>query len=213
MKKFTVLFSLLIIGINLFGQEIHSSAEILKIMEKSKMTYALEVVESDVLTPDRSKDLNYNFYYRVEKGGEISTLEYEPNEESKEPKKKAEKFFKDGNYVKAREMYLKVLEVDPAFCQVMTYIGQTYGIEKNWEKAIEWYQKTIEKNYIDYMAHWFLADAYAEIGEWDKAVDEITIAQILNRNNPRIKQSMEIIYKKKKLKTESILQGILFLQL
>lgn len=84
----------------------------------------------------------------------------------------------------------------------MTYIGQTYEIEGDFDNAIEWYEKTISLNYIDYMAHWFLADAYKMRGELDLAVDEITIAMILNRNNPRIEKSLSDIYKLKKLKTD-----------
>jgi len=82
----------------------------------------------------------------------------------------------------------------------MTYIGQMYENEGDFDNAIEWYQTAIDHNYIDYMAHWFLADAYQRKGHLEKTVDEITIALILNRNNPRIKASFSNIYKQKKLK-------------
>ena len=52
------------------------------------------------------------------------------------------------------------------------------------------------------MAHWFLADAYFATGDLNNAVDEITIASILNRNNHRIKDAMNRIYKKAKLNTK-----------
>jgi tetratricopeptide (TPR) repeat protein len=84
----------------------------------------------------------------------------------------------------------------------MTYIGQIYGTIKDYDNARLWYRKTIEKNYIDYMAHWFLADIYYKTGEIDNAVNEIVIAQILNRNNPRIKQQFTSIFESAKRKTD-----------
>ena len=58
------------------------------------------------------------------------------------------------------------------------------------------YQEAIRKNYIDYMAHWFLADACYATGDLTNALDEIIIAHILNRNNPRIKESLKNILSK-----------------
>jgi tetratricopeptide (TPR) repeat protein len=77
----------------------------------------------------------------------------------------------------------------------MTYVGQMYGTMKNLDKALEWYKKTIEVNYIDYLAHWLLADIYKMQGKIDSAVNEVTIAMILNRNNPRLKEFQLEIYK------------------
>lgn len=183
----------------LFAQDIHTPAEIMKIMDKSKITYEIHVLDKKVDAPDRSNNLNYNIYYRkkVDKG--LGFYEYELSDTLRTLLKKAEDDFQNRQYEDARNMYLKILKTDSNYFQVMTYIGQTYGIEKNWEKAIEWYQNTIQKNYIDYMAHWFLADAYKETGQLDKALDEILTAHILNRNNPRIKKALFEIYDSKDL--------------
>jgi hypothetical protein len=54
--------------------------------------------------------------------------------------------------------------------------------------------KAIEANYFDYMAHWFLGDAYHKAGTTEKAQKEILIANILNRNNPRIQNALGRIY-------------------
>ncbi len=203
MKKIFLLFGFInLLFLYSIGQDLHMPDEILKIMEKSIVTYEIKILEQDILPIDRSEKLNYNFFYRVEKGNKISTFEFVIDSNATGFLHKAETFFAEKKYVSAREMYLKALEVDPKYYTAMTYVGQTYGIEKNYKKAIEWYKKTIQLNFIDYMAHWFLADIYKSQGEIDKAVDEITIAMVLNRNNPRIKKAMEDIYKLKKLKTE-----------
>lgn len=99
-------------------------------------------------------------------------------------------------------MYEKAYSTDTSNYQLMTYIGQMYGIQDKYDIAADWYQRAISKNYIDYMAHWFLADIYIDLGKINEAVEEITIANILNRNNPRIKAAMASIYKKAKLKTD-----------
>lgn len=203
MKKRLLTIGILGLGfLSVIGQELHSPAEIFKIMEKSPMTYELNALEKEILPKDRTENLNYNHYYRMNDGKQIWTYKYEIDSTIQTHLTKAEEYFHGKKFSLAREMYLEALRVDTTYFEVMTYIGQTYGIEGDFDKAIEWYTKTINLNYIDYMAHWFLADAYKTKGELDKAVDEITIAMILNRNNPRIKKSLIDIFELKKLKTD-----------
>lgn len=202
MKNTIVMLVLLVFGlVPLFGQDIHSPAEILEIMEKSPVSYELYPLEQAITPLDRSQNLNANIVYRVVDQGQLMTYTYKPDSLTKSYSEQAEAYFQARDFASARQMYLKALENDPSYYKVMTYVGQMYGIEGDFDQAIAWYQRTIELNYIDYMAHWFLADAYRETGDLDKAVDEITIAQTLNRNNPRIQKSLQEIYALKKLKT------------
>ncbi len=202
MKKITLFFVLVFTcQSTVFTQEIHSPAEVLKILEKSEVSYVLNPLEQELKPIDRSGNLNTNHVFRKEEKETIVSYRYEINEEAQNYSLKAEDYFKKGKTGLAREMYLKVLEEEPEYFKVMTYIGQTYGIEKDFDKAIKWYKKSIKLNFIDYMAHWFLADAYIKEGKLEDAVKEITIAMILNRNNPRIKKSLEVIYELKKLET------------
>lgn len=202
MKKRLLTIGILGLGfLSVVGQKLHSPAEIIEIMEKSPIEYELHALKKEILPKDRTENLNYNHYYRINDGNEMSTYKYEIDSIVQTHVTKAEEYFFAMKFSLAREMYLEALRVDSTYFEVMTYIGQTYGIEGDFDKAIEWYNKTINLNYIDYLAHWLLADAYKIKGELDKAVDEITIAMILNRNNPRIKESLNDIFKLKKLKT------------
>lgn len=185
------------------SQEIHSPTEILKILEKSKVSYELSILTDEIQPLDRSNNLNYHNYYRIIKDNQILTQEFKLNDTGEAFSKKAEEYFNSGQPGLAREMYQNMLQENPEYYKVMTYIGQTYGIEKDYDNAIKWYQKSIDKNYIDYMAHWFLADTYITKNKPKEALKEITIAMILNRNNPRIRKSFEEIYSKNKLKTPS----------
>jgi tetratricopeptide (TPR) repeat protein len=185
----------------LHAQKLKTPAEILKIMEDSKLAFEISHIEETVKIdpPNRTGKLNLNIFYIEKDSGSSSLKEYTLSDQGEVLSKEAEYFFQKNEYSKAREKYLELLKVHPEYYKVMTYVGQVYGIEKNWDKAIEWYKKTIELNYIDYMAHWFLADAYMETGKKELALREITIAQILNRNNPRIRNSFIDIYNKNKL--------------
>jgi len=185
-----------------FGQDLHTPSQIFEIMEKSPVLYDLNISKTKHKSPDRSENLNTNDSYRVVTDSSILTKKYEVSDAGNKYFKKAEEYYQKGDTKGAREMYLKVLETDPSYYMMMTYVGQTYEMEKNYGKAIEWYEKTIDSNYIDYMAHWFLADAYKLDGNMLKAIDEITIAMILNRNNPRLRASFDMIYKELKLDTD-----------
>lgn len=202
MNRFLLIASLMLLNaFNTKAQDIHSPSELFAIMAESSIMYELGILEEEVTAPDRSNQLNYNNVYRVVEGDALLTKEYKPNLEAKRFADQAERLFRLSDYIGAREQYKLALEADPSLYYIMTYIGQTYGMEKNFEKAVEWYKKSVEANYIDYMAHWFMADAYKELKQLDEAIDAITTARILNRINPRIYLSMKEIYKLKKVKT------------
>lgn len=203
MKNFFLLiFLAALYAFPVFAQKIHSPQEIVDILEKSPVDYELHMLEEEMPAPDRSENVVLHNYYRVERDGELLTFSYEISPEGASYLEAAEKFFGEKNYAEARALYEKVLESDPGFHKARTYIGQTWGIEGDFKKAIKWYEGAIELNYIDYMAHWFLADALLKAKKIDKAVDEITIAYILNRNNPRIRASLDKIYGEKGLSRE-----------
>jgi len=183
------------------SQKLHSTSEILQLMMDSKLGYEIKILDKPILCKDYSDKLNSNNCYRVSTDSNIKTLAYSLNEQSKPLFSKAESFFKS-NPDSALFYYELALNADPKLFLVMTYIGQIYEHKNNLVNAMEWYKKAISQNYIDYMAHWFLADAYDATGNLDKAVDEIAIAQILNRNNYRIKSSMNKIFSKANKSTE-----------
>lgn len=198
--KSILFFALVSISI-MNAQKIHSPAEILQLMADSKVTYAVNTLKEPVECPDYSEELNYHDAYRVVTDSSIFTLKYNINEKAKPLLDKAEEYFEARDLNAALDYYKKTLEADPTQYYIMTYIGQMYGNMMENDEAIIWYKKAIASNYIDYMAHWFLADAYFVAKDYKKAVDEIVIARILNRNNPRIKTAMDRIFEKAKLNT------------
>jgi tetratricopeptide (TPR) repeat protein len=185
-----------------FSQKIHSPAELIKIMNDSKISYQIKVLDKPIECKDYSDKLNYHDYYRVSKDSGFITYKYNPNNEAKQLFDLAEKEFQSQNIDNALIDYKLALKADSSLSKIMTYIGQIYSTKGDYDNAIKWYKMAISRNYIDYMAHWFLADLYSDIKDVKDAVDEIVIAQILNRNNQRIKKSWINILEKAKRNSE-----------
>lgn len=204
MKRVLLLpFHLLLIAFPAFSQDktstIHSPSEILQIMSDSKMNYEITLLENPVLPENHSDNLNYPTVYRRKDGNGLQAIEYEPNAESEKAYKKAEEAFSARDYEKAGDFYQEALDKDSSYYIALTYRGQMYGIQRQWDKAIACYEKEIKQNYIDYIAHWFLADAYLNVGRKEEAKTQILIAHILNRNNPRLLDALHNIMRENKL--------------
>ncbi len=190
MKKIVSSFLLLSIVLPALAQKIHTPAEIINIMEKSKVSYEIEMLDLKLECADYTEKLNYHDKYRIETDSGLFTYSYSPNSLAKPYFDKAEQYYNEGKNDFAFTNYQLALKADSGLYLVMTYIGQLYEHNNDYENAIEWYKKAISKNYIDYMAHWFLADALVKRNDLQGAVDHIVIAHILNRNNPRIKDAL-----------------------
>jgi len=171
-------------------------------MSDSKLSYEIKILDSTINCKDYSDKLNYHDSYRVSTDSGLYTYKFSCNEKSKPLFEKAETFFQSNSLDSALLYYKYSLAADSSLYNVMTYIGQIYGNKGKYKDAIEWYKKAIRHNYIDYMAHWFLADAYLITKDLNGALDEIVIAQILNRNNQKIKKAFSNILDKNKRNTE-----------
>ena len=177
----------------LFAKDENPLQEAMEIIKESKTLYSLKYLDKPIPVPDRSRLINYPVY-REKKGDSYDVKAIKATGEAKKLLDKAENYFGSHQYAKARDAYTLALQEDPKLYSAITYIGQTYGIEKNWDKAELWYKKAIEANYVDFLAHWLLADVYKIKGQKEKALDEISIAKVLNRNNPRLEALRKEIY-------------------
>ncbi|MEM1218613.1 MAG: tetratricopeptide repeat protein [Bacteroidota bacterium] len=183
-----------------YGQDLHNGAEILQILNDSEISYIIDLTKEDFPAPDQSNNLLFNNFYRPDPENPSSITRYQVSEEGQASLEKAEKAFEAREYDKARDFYIEVLKTDPEYYKMMTYIGQTFGIERKWDDAANWYQQALEANPIDYMTHWFLGDVYAVQGDYDTALRLAITGHILNRNNPRILASVEKILNEQKRK-------------
>ncbi|MCQ2063967.1 MAG: hypothetical protein MJY99_11600 [Fibrobacter sp.] len=159
----------------------------------SKLLYAIEFLEKPIRLPDRSANLNFTARQEETDKG-IVVKAFKPEGEAKKMYHAAELDFESHKFAAAREKYKKTMLIDPSQTWMMTFIAQTYGIEKKFNEAESWYKKSIEANYIDYLAHWLLADIYMLKGEKQKAIFEISVAKVLNRNNPNLERKRKEVY-------------------
>ena len=195
MKTFlsTCLFCLAVL--TLPAQKIHDPMEIISIMDTSDILYSLDALFTPDI-PDYSERVLLNDFY-VDRLSENTTTvkHYEPNDSAVYYYDLAETFFQQRDMEQARYHYEKALKADPAYYKVMVYIGDTYYAQQRYSDALTWYRRAIDSNYIDYLAHWACANALVYLGQQDKALREITIAKVLNRNNPRITTKLMEIYR------------------
>jgi tetratricopeptide (TPR) repeat protein len=201
MKKI-ILFLLALFAIPAFAQADNPLEKAMKTMKDSKILYKVEWLSKPVPVPDRSKMLNL-IVHRKKSGDRYIVNSFDMNADAKKEFDKAEKYFNAKEMPKARESYKRVMLLDPSATYMMTFVAQTYGMEQNWDMAESWYKKSIESNYVDYLAHWLLSDVYLQKGEKKKALDEISIAKVLNRNNPRLEEKRRKIYAANGLRADS----------
>jgi tetratricopeptide (TPR) repeat protein len=106
-----------------------------------------------------------------------------------------------------RGMLEKALASDSHNSNLMTRLGNTYYIQKEYKRAMPWFERSLAENYYDYQAHWFIADCYYHLsdvrdrqGYKKKALREIITALVLNRDHGWIKGSVERICRDSHLK-------------
>lgn len=197
MKKACLLIGMLFVAFTSNAVKLHDASEIFKLLELSEVKYDLNKLKKPIPEKDYSEKVNALNSYRVMVDSTITSVEYALRGPAKAYFDKAESFF-DSNADSALHYYTLMRTEQPELYFGLTYTGQLFERKGQYRTAMEWFKEAIKVNYIDYMAHWFLADAYVVTGEMDKALDEILIAHILNRNNPRLKKSLANILKKVK---------------
>lgn len=202
MQKIIIGLFVLLVNFSLYSQKIHTPEEIIVLMTNSSTKYMLNSLDKKIECEDNSSNVLGNDYYRTGEGKDIKILKYDIKNKTREYLNTAESYFSKLEFEDALEYYTKSYKSDTTTFFNLTFMGQCNGLLKKYDEAIKYYKLAIKYNYIDYMAHWFLADIYAEKEKWQEASKEITIAQVLNRNNPRLQNALISIYKKAGLKWE-----------
>jgi tetratricopeptide (TPR) repeat protein len=160
-----------------------NSAEILNIMEKSQIVYQPSFLkEPEEFEFPEYKVIGDQFFVSTE-GKSLYLYAFKLSEEGLKTLNLGEDAFKKEDYSSARQCYENILSTDKDYYKAFTYIGDTYYVQEKYDSAKYFFKLAIEKNFIDYSAHWFLADTYSKLGENDSALQQITIAHLLNRNH------------------------------
>ncbi len=197
--------SLLLCSAVLFGQGMNGPGELMEVVNSSEKNYVFEISKKIKGLEYASKNLvNKNNIYVQDSSGKLvwAIYPYERDNDIQRMLKKAEDHFFKAETNEARILYINILGIAPDYYKVMTYLGQTYYLDKKYLKAQQVFRNVISQNFYDFLAHWSLAETYYALDSTDHAVLHICIAHILNRNHSGIRQSMESIFNEEKIKME-----------
>lgn len=181
------------------AQTVPTLQETYQILEKSEMMYTIDMLDSTYEAPLYEEVVSHGIYLAIDSSKDEIYIEHYGNDFEGKPDlqevfRQAEQAFQTGNLDSAQARYLRLHDSFPENSQISTYIAQTYGIQGEFDLARTWYTKALQSNPRDYLAHWLLADIFQAQKEIDTAVYHITMAKILNRNNPRLMPLFEKIY-------------------
>ncbi len=183
------------------AQVVHKPAELADILKNSKITYTQGELYIDIPDKDYSNLLNVSGIYNEDSGGITIQKKVVLPKEAHTEWYAGERALNDENdYKEARKHYKNVLDIAPDYYPAKMQIAKTFEKEENYEKAEASYKQAISKNYIDYMPHWLIAEVYLKDKKIDDAINEITLAAILNRNDTLIQADLNEIYADAKLK-------------
>lgn len=171
--------------------KIHSPAEILKIMNESKLTYELDVdyKPSDSTLAD-TPVLSNQLAVKEDKNGNLTLEMYSLSKDANELLATAEAAFQDGKLQQARMLYSRLYDIDPNYHHALTLIGDTYYAEGKYDSAKSFFLNAINRNFADYNAWWFLSDTYSKLGMSDSALHCITVAHLLNVNHQNLRKAL-----------------------
>jgi tetratricopeptide (TPR) repeat protein len=109
--------------------------------------------------------------------------------------KKGNKSFEKRKYEKASKYYEKALVFDKNNFWVLNKIGTIYNYQNQPQKGIDIFSNLLIINDLDFNNWSELAIAYTSISDTSAALEAITKAHVLNRNDTIIKNKMIEMYK------------------
>ena len=92
----------------------------------------------------------------------------------------------EGNLVKARELYKKVLARDPKSVGALVGLGSTYGLQSDYTNAAAAFEKALSLDDQNAAAHWALAKAQIYLGEKERARAHLERFKQLDPTSSRI---------------------------
>ncbi|MDZ4182643.1 MAG: tetratricopeptide repeat protein [Candidatus Cloacimonadaceae bacterium] len=184
---------LLALQFPLFADEEYTFDDLMIRLIESPLLYVMSIEDTLLVTPEQYKQVVGANLYQQKMGKDLMIMEYLLDPEAAKQYNLAEEYFAKEDYTKAIKHYKAALKRHPTNAMVQTFLGQAYRNIGDMKAAKKCYLKAIKANYHGYMAHWFLANIYMSEGNIMQAVEEISLAKVLNRNNPRLQEHFETI--------------------
>jgi hypothetical protein len=187
------------------GQAMRTPAEILKVMEQSDIEYKVSTVakvERTELGAGGGAAPGISPWARVKyaQDGTASVVVEEPKGEILSIFEQAAEKLKKKEYKEVADLYEQALARDPNYFKTVTNLGDTYYLRGEMDQAEKYLKEAVRLNEGGYQERLFLADTYHKSGLKDKALEQITVAYMLNRNNAVVQQSLRRILKENNLR-------------
>ncbi len=169
------------------AQHLHTPKDIQSLMEASTNQYVIDTVS---LPQTTEKYLNLNSF------AEVLTLPstVETSEKSKKYRLRGNKNLKKGKYNKAIKSFKKALAAEPQDKSLLNALAQAQRGKGDFQASIQSLLKITEENGVDFETHLALADNYEALAAKTEALHHISMAHLLNRNDPAILARLQNIY-------------------
>lgn len=195
MMRLTYILLLFLLPCIAWSQDFNGPDEILRIMEKSSVSYQVRMGPDFVAEPMALGPENVAFTYSKLEDGQRTIATYDFDAVTAPLYNSAEDDYDAGQYAAARGKYIEMHELRPDIGVFATFIGQTYDQEGNPTEAAKWYAEAIALDFHGYLAHWLLAEHLFNLKKYKEAAQEIAVAWILNRNSLGVKEAVVKIFK------------------
>lgn len=183
-----------------FAADWASNSEILGIMDKSDLVYAVHSdpkARLDLRDWDSTAEAlaDPDWVVVTDSVGDRSLRRLEPKGCAVEESKAALRAYNARQYKDAVQGYARAWACDTTWLKAPTYLGNSWFGLGRMDSASRWFREALRRNPDDYQAHFFLADAHLVEGRTDSARFHLSEALLRNRNSPILKQMAERVAK------------------
>ncbi len=103
------------------------------------------------------------------------------------------------NYEEVKNLYEKAYQIDSLYFKSASNLGDAWNFLGDYRRAEYYLKRAIQLNDAGYQEYLFLADVYDKTGKKREALDAITYAFMLNKNNPYLLHFLKNILEKNNL--------------
>ena len=194
MKKVFLLFLFYLPFNAIVAQYLHTPAEMLQIMQNSTEEYKIDTISSSISS--KNLPIVHSGWYQLESpdGLYIDKDVVLTNRKMKKYHQKGIKYIKKEKFIKAIKLLHKAYEESPNNGNVIKTLGMAYLKLDDLDNSKHYYEKALSFNYIDFEAHFQLALINSMQNNPKKAIQHISTAHLLNRNDSTIVTQLVQIY-------------------
>ncbi|MEM9920365.1 MAG: hypothetical protein AAF990_19870 [Bacteroidota bacterium] len=176
------------------AQYLHTPSDFDKVLEKSTSRYTIDASLKAAPKVDRPLVAKGWSAVLTADGARLVAPDIRTEVSATKYRIKGDNFYEKGKFLKAASNYEKMMPTGKSDGDLLKRLADSYHKGGDLDKAIQWYNEAVDVNFIDFEAHQLLAACYREKSDLNKAVRHITLAHLLNRNDPAILEVLKNYY-------------------